>query len=189
MYSPRQVPSCCTIRGESTGLISQEGEFDSHQHDQVLCGCSSVVEFFLAKEDVEGSNPFTRSKQSVEAQRAPQNCTVQSTEDGQPHKLLGCGFDSRLCYQHGCITASGLSHQTVNLAPRKGNRWFESIYTHHSLGCTQQPLIVKHLNSLTTKGILSISMLPCRNWKTGLIQNQDVVGSIPTGSTKYASVV
>lgn len=28
----------------------------------VKCGCSSAVEHFLAKEDVEGSIPFARSK-------------------------------------------------------------------------------------------------------------------------------
>lgn len=37
--------------------------------------------------------------QSVEARRAPQYCEVQSMADGQPHKLLGSGFESQLRYQ------------------------------------------------------------------------------------------
>ena len=31
-------------------------------HGNIVCECSSVVERYLAKVDVEGSSPFTRSR-------------------------------------------------------------------------------------------------------------------------------
>ena len=55
------------------------------------CGCSSGVEHFLAKEDVEGSNPFARSNSRSSGRPRPDG-TVDATEE---RMALRCLFVSQ----------------------------------------------------------------------------------------------
>ena len=54
------------------------------------CGCSSVVEFLVANENVESSNLFTRSKQSVDALALH---SIARYNQWQMDSLISCSVD------------------------------------------------------------------------------------------------
>src|ERR1700693_3276624 len=61
------------------------------------CGCSSGVEHDLAKVEVEGSNPFARSKLSIETQSAYVDALRRAR--GLVRRLLG-GYGFLTCREH-----------------------------------------------------------------------------------------